>query len=542
MYQYESLRELLKSKGFPDGRTIKHDDRIISMVMNATSFLPEDAKISQRLLCIEQRWVTIPKCEVCGEDNVFSRKKLYSENYNGWSRCCCSECSRKSTKRMERTRETMVERYGVMYSGQSPELLKKSRDTMMELYGSEFALQTDKFQNKFTETMHSRYGAKYSLQSPEIYKKAQNSWGERYGVLTPLQNREIAAKRDATWERKYNGHPAKYHYTDETDSLLQSKELLESHYHEFKSSDLGASDLGISGTTYKYYLKNHGIEILKGSHSSSYELDICKFLDTHGLQYEISDREILDGLECDIVVEGKLIIEFNGLYWHSDKFKPKNYHQHKSKLAHSKGYQLVHVWEDDWLNKRKIVESKILSKCGVGFDKVYARKCNIEELSNDDVIEFYNNHHIQGHINSSRIYGLTHNGEVVAAISFKKLADGGYDLTRYATSKNVVGGFSKLLKFFKNNNEFDYITTFASLDYSSGDVYRKNGFREVKVTRPNYWYIKGGVRYSRQTFMKHKLRAKLKQFDPKLSENDNMKMNGFLKVFDSGSIKFIMDE
>ena len=542
MYQYESLRELLESKGFPDGRTIKHDDSVVSMVMSATSFLPEDVKISQRLLCVEQRWAIIPKCEVCGNDNVFSRKKLYSDHYNGWSRCCSSECSRKSTKRMERTRDTMVERYGVMYSGQSPELLKKSRDTMMELYGSEYALQSEGFKNKFTETMSSRYGVEYSLQSHEIYQKAQNSWLERYGVRTPLENPDIAEKRCITWERKYNGHPAKFHYTDDVDSLLQSKEHLESHYHEFKSSDLGASDLGISATTYKYYLKNHGIEILKGSHSSSYELDICKFLDSHGLKYETSDRKILDGLECDIVVEGKLIIEFNGLYWHSDKFKPKNYHQHKSTLSHTKGYGLIHVWEDDWLNKRSIIESKILSKCGVGLVKVYARKCSIKELSNSDAIEFYNNHHIQGHINASKVYGLIYDGNLVAAISFKKLPDGGYDLIRYATSKNVVGGFSKLLKFFKNNNEFDYVTTFASLDYGNGDVYRKNGFREVSVTRPNYWYIKGGVRYSRQTFMKHKLESKLKSFNPLLSENDNMKLNGFLKVYDSGSIKFIMDE
>lgn len=52
---------------------------------------------------------------------------------------------------------------------------------------------------------------------------------------------------------------------------------------------------------------------------------------------------------ADIIVPGRgLAVEFNGLYWHSDRFqRPTTAHRDKVRLARRQGLQLIHVWEDD---------------------------------------------------------------------------------------------------------------------------------------------------------------------------------------------------
>jgi hypothetical protein len=61
-------------------------------------------------------------------------------------------------------------------------------------------------------------------------------------------------------------------------------------------------------------------------------------------------------LEIDILPELKLGFEFNGLYWHSNKFKEKNYHLNKTDWF--KKIYASYIWEDDWI-LREIVESQI---------------------------------------------------------------------------------------------------------------------------------------------------------------------------------------
>jgi serine/threonine protein kinase len=75
------------------------------------------------------------------------------------------------------------------------------------------------------------------------------------------------------------------------------------------------------------------------------------------------DRSILKNLELDIYLPKiKLAIELNGLYWHSELYKNKNYHLNKTKLCEEKGITLLHIFEDEWLEKLEIVKSIIKNK------------------------------------------------------------------------------------------------------------------------------------------------------------------------------------
>lgn len=75
-----------------------------------------------------------------------------------------------------------------------------------------------------------------------------------------------------------------------------------------------------------------------------------------------NNRTVLDsGKELDIYLPDiKLAIEFDGLYWHSDKFLDKNYHLRKTKECEEKEIHLIHIFEDEWINKKDIVKNKII--------------------------------------------------------------------------------------------------------------------------------------------------------------------------------------
>ena len=70
-------------------------------------------------------------------------------------------------------------------------------------------------------------------------------------------------------------------------------------------------------------------------------------------------------------------------------------------------------------------------------------------------------------------------------------------------------------------------------------VYIKNGFKYIKNTPPNYWYLKVGQynhRYHRYNFRKDIL---IKEgFDKNLSEFEIMKQKGFDRIWDCGNMKF----
>jgi len=118
-----------------------------------------------------------------------------------------------------------------------------------------------------------------------------------------------------------------------------------------------------------------------------------------------------------------------------------------------------------------------------------------------------------------------------------------YELLRFCTELNltVVGAAGKLLRYFERNYHPESIISYANRRWSNGNLYEKLGFNFIQKTEPNYFYFKHeyGKLLSRVQFQKHKLSEKLENFNPELSETDNMFNNGYRKIYDSGNLKFI---
>jgi transcription elongation factor Elf1 len=287
------------------------------------------------------------------------------------------------------------------------------------------------------------------------------------------------------------------------------------------------------------------------SSKSGYEVKLYDFINKYynGI-INRGNRKILNNkLELDIYIpELKIAFEFNGLWWHNELHKENKYHLNKTELCEKNNIQLIHIWEDDWLYKQDIIKSMILNKLGKTQNKIYARKTKIKEITDNKLIKnFLEKNHIQGFVGSSVKIGLFYNDELVSLMTFgkkrismgnKNFNDNKYELLRFCNklNTNIVGGGSKLFKYFIRNYKYDEIITYANRSYSNGNLYKQLNFNYIGKTEPNYYYIIDGIKHYRYNYRKDKL---VKEgFNQFLTEHQIMLNRKIYRIYDSGNLKY----
>jgi len=288
---------------------------------------------------------------------------------------------------------------------------------------------------------------------------------------------------------------------------------------------------------------------------SAPETEIYSFIKENFKDAKNNVRGIIPPFELDTIIPSKkTAIEYCGLYWHSElKGKDNKYHINKLDRCSKTGYTLITIFEDEWINKKDIVEKRLLYKLGkFAGKKVYARNCTILEIDSKLKDEFLDKYHIQGKDRSSIKLGAYFEDNLVAVMTFhrgsiakgSKLKENTYELNRFCSdyNYNVVGIASKLFKYFTKNYNPTEIYSYADRRWNTGESYKNLGFKLDSISKPNYWYITGVYkRAHRFNFRKSELRNKLKIFDPNISEWENMKKNKFDRIWDCGNIKFIWE-
>ena len=520
----------------------------------------------------------------------------------GYQKYCSIKCAMPEI--LNKSKETCLNKYGTEYALSNKDIRKKIISTNIDKYGFENVFQNKEIIEKSKETCKKKYGCEH-YQSTDEFKtliseasksnyeksseKAKETCKEKYGcehyqstdefrnhISTIFKNNysESKIKAEQTCKEKYGCEH--YQSTDEFKKTIRNKqnENIINKYDEVINIDDNNVICKCTNTQCEL-CKNKQFSIKKsiffnrkrtntelcdillskikedyGYSVSKEEKELVSFIHSiYDKQIIENDRSILNGKELDIYLpDKKIAIEFNGLYWHNELHKDKNYHIDKYNQCLKKGIQLIQIWEDDWNNKNEIVKNIIKSKICDTFIKIGARKCIIKEISHNDCYDFLNKYHLQGNINSSVRLGLYYNDELLEVATFGKLrkimnsksTNNEYELYRLC-SKNgytVIGGFSKMLSYFIKKYNPSNIITYASLDISSGDVYNKCGFKEISITKPGYFWIINNVRQNRFNYTKQKLISM--GFDSSLSEDEIMHSLGYYKLYDSGNKKFIL--
>lgn len=493
------------------------------------------------------------KLEKYGNENYVNQKKArktFKERYGvetGFQTENNREALRKSRQKEEKPidertpnekrEQTNIEKYGVPFVLNSEFVKQKSRKTKLEKYGDENYNNRVKAKKTFLE----KYGFDHPLKNDKIKEKTIRKQIEKYGKLgfnteKQKRNREINFYNNLI-KRNNNLLKPLFSLEDFLDRDNKYKKF-DFECNTCKNIVTGHVVDGIIPRCLVCFPYNHKI-----SNSEREIVDFIKSLNISNI--EENNREILKGKELDIYLpEYNLAIEFDGLYWHSELLgKDKNYHLNKTLECEKQNIQLLHIFEDEWLNKQDIIKNIIKVKLGILENKVFARKCIINEIENQK--DFLNENHIQGYTPSFKNLGLYFENKLVSLLTFSKSRYNkryDWEIIRFVNKKgyNVIGGFSKLLKYFRNNYSGSIIT-YSDRRLFDGKVYEKNDFKKLNPSKQSYFYTDYTHRYNRQQFQKHKLKNLLESYDSSLTEWENMQLNGWDRIWDCGNNVFILE-
>lgn len=416
-----------------------------------------------------------------------------------------------TAERIRKSRATMVERYGESHPLKISEFSKKQKSTMREKYGVDNAMLNDELKQRQVATLMSNYGVDNPLKSLELRNKQLDTMKERYGVSHPYQVPAVAEKAaEKAQETKIKTGKTK---------VYKKKTLKE-----------WAEELGVSYSFIQKVVAAGGLEQIDEI-STTYNLiesKIANFANERNLSflYNKSIPNIPGIYRPDFTFQDlKLVIECDGLYWHSDMIiKDHKYHIKKKKFYDEHGYCSLFFREDEIKNKFAIVKSIIDNRLNRN-ERIFARKCKILEIDHLSANDFFSLNHLMGK-GSGRTYALVHDGNIVAAIQvkWKSLNDRSLEISRFCTKNgtSVVGGYSKLIKHAIKKEEPGSIITFVDRRYGEGSYLTSFGF-QLENEDVSFMWTDGMNTFHRMKF----------------PGNSGYDM-GLVKIWDCGQAKYVL--
>lgn len=549
----------------------------------------DDIHWGQKLYNYHNNLIELPKCR-CGNS-----VKFYKYNM-GYAKYCSGNCRYNDEDLKNKIKKSFLEKYGVENPLQSSIIQNKRKKIFLEKYGVEHQSQLTKVKEKRKQTNIERYGVTTNLLDKDVKEKIKQTNLKKFGVEHNSQSEIIKEKKRKTNLEKYDVSCnfksdifkkqsqittlKKYGVKHSSlSSEIRKKQINKKRLNKIneiaKKLNIDFKNISISNEflTIKNYCNKHDSFNISTNlfhqrwfkydkkictkcypqqkQNSGCEIEIKNYIDSLKICQNNNNKKILkDGFEIDIYLpDYKLGIEFDGLYWHSDIYKDKKYHLNKTNECEKQGIQLLHVFEDEWINKKDIVKSIIKSKLGLIENKIFGRKCEVREIDHKTSLDFLNKNHLQGGINSKIKLGLYYNDELISIMTLgkKRIALGNkekneneYELLRFCNKLNtqVMGGASRLLNYFIKTYNPKSIITYADKRYSNGNLYKQLGFKFIGNTEPNYWYFKSNelIRHYRFGFRKDIL---VKEgYDSNKTEEEIMRERKYFRIYDCGNMKF----
>ena len=470
----------------------------------------------------------VPKC-YCGNNVKFKN------GVDGWLVFCSKKCQANSDDIKQKRIKTNIKKFGCENPMQNKDIQKIYISNILEKYGVDNISKLDSIKEKIKITNLEKFGKEYVTQTDKVRKILSDRMILKSKELNNIQKENL---------KKYIMEKVKNY-----NLILNS--ILDTSIYEFYHNDhIFIIHKNMLNDRIKANI-TICTECNKINSCSESQKELFEFI-KNNYEGEIifNSRKIIYPYEIDIFLpELNIGFEYNGIFWHSDKFKDDEYHLRKMNKCIEKNIHLIQIWEDDFLFKKEIIKSRVLNILNKTPNKIWARKCVIKEIDKNISKYFLENNHIQGNCNDLIRLGLYFNNKLVNCMTFSKLRistgnknkEDVYELTRYCNliNTNVVGGASKLMNYFIKKYQPIKIISYCDRFWSIGNLYEKLGFELKNVTKPNYFYVVNNKRSSRFNWRKSELIKK--GYDPNLTEFEIMESLGYNKVYDCGSFLFEID-
>ena len=386
-----------------------------------------------------------------------------------------------SKESREKAKQTNLERYGSTCPIVNKEVFNKAMMTNLRKYGVVNARQSDIVSEKIKKTNLERYGVEHAFQRQDVIKKSRNTMIERYGVKSIIEHQCL----DQNFAKIIS-----------TDSKSDIRQYFIDNFKNMTFNEI-SEIVGLSPSRIGEIVRSYELEDILNikSNASHLETDLLHIINGLGITNVVCNtKSILGNYELDIYLpDHKIAIEFNGNYWHSNLHKDKKYHYNKSLKCQELGIRLIHVYEYEWNNPitRNIIISLIKISCGIVDTKIYARQCEIREISNKEAKDFNNLNHIQHHRHAKITYGLFYKNELVQLMSFSKHKDYEWEIIRGCPGSNniVIGGVSKLFKHFIKEHNPSQVFSYCDFNKFDGKSYEAIGMKFIGYTGPDLTWI-----------------------------------------------------
>lgn len=447
--------------------------------------------------------------ERTGKEFLYRTDRLKIEIYNN------PQCYPGSSKeeRFKRTQDTNLRIYGSKSPFGNKEVKEKANKKIIANYGIDNVFKKREFQEKARDTIKKRYNVENASQIPGVQEKRKETYYKNTGYENPSFNPEVL-------EKKRNGFKLKYNTTCSFDTPEIREKIKQSNLqnigYEYHNQipgeaarrgklslqtkiDLGnvlmfdgktlaqiAKEKGYTYTHVLRYVREHGFDDLE--YLTKEKTDIENIIEKILLELGIKDYEYEKVIKKDkqfyitdfYIEKHKLIIECDGLYWHSElKQKNKNYHFNKKEFYSALGLTSLFFRSDEIYNKRHIIKSIIKNKVG-GNIKVGANKCKVAPVSKIAAQKFFNSNHLMGEGKGEPLALFDKEDNILAMAQFcpdpkdKTLID----ISRFCTlpGYSVVGGYSKLVSASIKQFSPKTIRTYVDRRYGDGSYLKNMGF------------------------------------------------------------------
>lgn len=403
-----------------------------------------------------------------------------------------------------------------------------SRQTKLELYGDENYNNRDKAKQTCLEI--------YGVDNPfKDIEKIRQSYIDKYGVDHPMKVDSVKQKMISHTD--YEALITKTHQTNLERYGVSNAATLPECRQRIRDS-LNKTFMEKYGCTC-YWTSKDRTKAYNCVHSKPNEL-FANLLNTNDIDFEREFPLIRKVFDFKV---GKNLIEINPSATHNSTWGTftqegldKDYHRDKSQLAEDNGYRCIHVW--DWDDIDKII-MQLKPR-----ETVYARKCEVRDVDLSTTREYLNTYHLQGYARDSIRLGLYYDDELVSIMTFGKPRynkNYEYELIRYCSSYNVLGGAEKLFCYFVKHYDPQSIISYCDWSKFNGDVYIKLGFTFKGYSIGKHWYnMKTGKHITDNLLRQRGFDQLFGTNYGKGTSNEVLMLEaGFVEIFDAGQSTYI---
>lgn len=479
--------------------------------------------VAQKTICDRKHY---KECPECGKQFVVPNHRLYE------TVCCSPECANKLRSRNIKK--------AIQYKPHGYNEHTSSKQVRCKYCGKLFTTSNGE---KYCPGPHYATcivcGKQFEIDKTQIFnhtKCCSDECRQRYSLQTVL-GKDV----EAVWN-KFSIDPVSWIAENFPNTTEVTYYMLSNKLH-------------IDRSTIQQKLKSLGLENIVTRYVSTMEQDIYSIVPS-SIEYLANDRLAIKPYELDIYFPDlNFAIECDPTYTHNSSAmchdeppKPSTYHKMKTELCKDNDIELLHIFGYDWSHHADIITSMIRTRLGIIANRIYARKCEIVNVDYRECKQFLDSNHLQGNVPSKVRLGLKYNGELVSVMTFGstrstigKKDDVSWELLRFCNKldTSVVGGASKLFKYFVIQYEPRRIVSFSDVAHTSGKLYPILGFNYLRTSDPGYVWVdtKTDKAYHRMNAQKQNIKKFLKDdsIDLSQSESQIMVAHGFVKVYDCGN-------